>query len=104
MFTEKQLAQLGFLAETGVEVTMLSMDRYKVSGFYKSDSVTVDFTKMTVTARYNEVDTFTEDDDLVVVLTNLNRAWQERSAFHFEGWREPTPEWARVYTILEQEA
>jgi hypothetical protein len=103
MFNLKQYQQLAFLAEAGVEITVLSIDRYRVEGFYKSGSVTVDFTKMEITARYNEVTQFTEDEDLAIVLADLNRAWQERSAYRAEFWEEPTTEWARVYNMLEME-
>ena len=103
MFNLKQFQQLAFLAEAGVEVVMLAADRFQVGGFYKSGTVTVDFTKMEVTARYNEVTQFTEVDDLAVVLAELNQDWQARSAWRAEFWESPAEEWARVYQLLEEE-
>ena len=97
----QQVSHLAFLAREGVEVTMLSEDRYKVHGFYKSDTVVVDFTKMEVEARYNEVTKFDEDDNLATVLAELNCKWQERSAHLADFWREPTTEWAHVYAVLD---
>ena len=103
MFNQTQFAQLAYLAEAGVEITVLAMDRYYVGGFYKSDRVVVDFTRMVVEARYNETTEFTEEDDLATVLADLNREWQHRSAERADFWKEPTTEWAKVYELLDNQ-
>lgn len=66
--------QLAEYAETHT-VFMKSRYKFEVMGFGKSSSVMVDLEKMTVTARYNEVTPFDEEDNLAEVLGWVEASW-----------------------------
>ena len=97
------LKGLAFLACNGVRVELVDTDKFRVYGFYKSDSVEVDFETQTITARYNEVESFKDDwADLVDRLLMLNKEWQLKSANRSESWSTMTPEWQRVQEAYEK--
>jgi hypothetical protein len=96
-FGLNQFNQLQKLAENGVEVKVLGNYQFAVGGFYKSGEVVVDFVNMSITARYDEVDKFEEDDDLLEVLAKVNYKWWDRSQWRFDGWKDPNEVWARYY-------
>jgi hypothetical protein len=87
---------LAFLAERGVEVTLLNETEFTVGGFYKSDTVKVNIETNTITARYNEVTTVDADSNLVETLILLNKNWQRRSPDRFGGWAEMDSRWANA--------
>lgn len=90
------LKGLAFLARNGVRVDLVDADKFRVYGFYKSDSVEVDFETQTITARYNEVESIKDDwTDLVDRLLMLNKEWQLKSAQRHDSWKTMAPEWQR---------
>lgn len=87
----KNFEILGKLAESGIEVTMLSVNSFAVGGFYKSGTVTVDLVAETITARYNEVSAF--NGDLRQILVDTNYDWWQHSKDRFDGWASPDSNW-----------
>lgn len=78
MASNEHYNQLAEYAETH-HVQMHSRYKFEVMGFGKSGSVMVDLEAMTVTARYNEVTPFDEEENLVEVLQDVERSWVPRS-------------------------
>jgi hypothetical protein len=99
---EKHLRSLGFLAECGVMIQMISYDKYDVYGFYKSSKVTVDLTNKTISARYDEVDEIVDYYPLEKQLLDLNKDWWERSKDRSSLWSELSPSWTNVEKLIEE--
>ena len=98
---EKHLKSLGFLAECGVMIQMISYDKFDVYGFYKSSKVTVDLTNKKIYGRYDEVDEIYESLSLEKQLLIINKYWWERSKDRWDGWSEMSPTWSNVEKLLE---
>lgn len=98
---DQHLRSLGFLADCGVMIQMISYDKYDVYGFYKSSKVTVDLTNKTISGRYNEVDEIYESLPLEKQLLIINKYWWERSKDRWDGWSEFSNTWSNVEKLLE---
>ena len=98
---EEHLRSLGFLADCGVMIQMISYDKYDVYGFYKSSKVTVDLTNKTITARYDEVDEIVDYMLLEKQLLLLNKNWWERSRDRSSLWSEWSATWRNVEKQIE---
>lgn len=96
------LKSLGFLADCGVMIQMISYDKFDVYGFYKSNKVTVDLTKKTISSRYNEDDEIVDYMPLEKQLFLINKNWWERSKERWDGWSEMSPAWTDVGKLIEE--
>lgn len=74
MLSNKHYNELAEYAGTH-HVQMHSTHKFEVMGFGKSGFVMVDLEKMTVTARYEQVTPFDENDNLVDVLNYVYSRW-----------------------------
>ena len=92
---------LGFLADCGVHVQMVSRNAFDVYGFYKSNKVTVNLMNRAIYARYDEETTFDYSMSLEEQLLIINKEWWERSRFRWDGWREMSPSWKLVELKLK---
>lgn len=68
---------------------------YKVSGFYKSDTVLLvpEEESITCIARYAEEDNVYNIEDLLYI----NKKWWERSKDRYAGWINPDSNWVNLY-------
>ncbi len=99
---EKHLRSLGFLADCGVMIQMISYDKYDVYGFYKSSKVIVDLTNKTISARYDEVDEIVDYYPLEKQLLLINKHWWFMSRDKWDGWSEFSPSWQTVEDRLNE--
>ena len=72
---------------------------YEVDGFYKSGTISIEEVdgKLIATARYNETTEINEPKDIV----ELNFEWWNFSKDKFDGWREPSENWKRLFDMYE---
>lgn len=98
----KYMKSLGFLADHGVVIVMISYDRYEVKGFYKSDYVLVNLTNKTIAARYDKVYKFEDWWPLEEHLLSINKEWWGYSKERWDGWSDMDEDWQKVNTALEE--
>jgi hypothetical protein len=91
MELRQAMAVLGKLAKLGIEVCVVSENCFTVGGFYKSGTVEVDIKYDQITARYQEINDFS--DDLEYMLTRVNYEWWQKSKNRYEGWENPSEQW-----------
>jgi len=72
---------------------------YEVDGFYKSDSISIEEEngKLIATARYDEKTEIEDPRDIV----ELNYKWWNYSKDRFDGWREPSENWKRLFDMYD---
>jgi len=70
---------------------------YEVDDFYKSGSITIEEEngKLIATARYNEKTEIEDPKDIVA----LNYEWWNYSKDRFDGWKEPSENWKRLFDV-----
>lgn len=91
-----------FLARCGVRVEMLDFNKFRVYGFYKSDSLEVDLVNHTYTDRY-KTDRLEDWQSLVEELLDLNDYWHDVSKDRgVDEWKTPHSAWVKVREELEK--
>ena len=101
------IKQLGQLATSGISVSLVSENEFEVDGFYKSGNVKVNIDNMTITSRYNQINSFSnEPNNLIEKLTDLNHEWWASSQHRHDSWNSPNSNWIPFLTkqgFIEEE-
>ena len=96
------LKSLGFLADCGVMIQMISYGKYDVYGFYKCNKLTVDLTNKTISSRYGKFDEIVDFMPLEEQLLYINIEWWEQSKERWSGWDKMSPAWKEVEKLIEE--